>query len=46
MISRLQLSTLIAAVAIVWAVLLVLGGVAIGLDFLRPSILGVGLRCF
>jgi len=36
MISRLHLSTLIAAAAIVWAVLLVIEGVAIGLEFARP----------
>lgn len=36
MISRLQLSTLIAAAAIVWAALLLVEGVAVGVEFARP----------
>jgi hypothetical protein len=43
MISRLQLSTLIASAAVVWAILLVIGGVGVGLDFVRPfnTVIGV-----
>jgi hypothetical protein len=43
MISRLQLSTLIAAAALVWAALLVIAGVGVDLGFLRPFNTVVGV---
>ncbi|SRR2546425_3639452 len=43
MISRLQLSTLIAAAALVWALLLIVEGAAVGPEFARPfnTVIGV-----